>query len=74
MAAQLHVAGVVPDLWIAVVGAEIQKLRSHCSDALCSVRNVCSDEAEGSKDCGIDAAGKIQKIPDDFLEAGFFGC
>ena len=74
MAAQLHVAGVVPDLWIAVVGTEIKKLISHCSDAFCAVGNVCSDGSEGSKDGGIDAAGKIQKRPDDFLEAGFFGC
>ena len=59
MAAQLHVAGVVPDFWIAVVVAEIQKVSRHCSYAFCSVDNVCSDGAEGSKDGGIDAAGKI---------------
>ena len=74
MATHLHVAGVVTDLWIAVVGAEIQKVSSHCSDEFYSVGNVCSDGAEGSKDGGIDAAGKIQKRPDDFLEAGFSGC
>ena len=74
VAAQLNVAGVVPDLWIAVVGSEIQKVRIHCSNAFCSVGNVCSNVAEGSKDGGIDAAGKIQKRPDDFLEAVFFGC
>ena len=74
MAAQLHVAGVVYDLLIAVVGAEIQKLSSNYSDASCSVGNVCSDGAEGSKDDGIYAAGKIQKRPDDFLEAGSVGC
>ena len=74
MAAQLHVAGVVPDLWIAFVGAEIQNLSSHCSDAFCFIGNICSDGAEGSKDGGIDAAGKIQKRPEDFLEAGFVGC
>ena len=74
MAAHLHVAGVVPDIWIAVVCAEIKKVSSHCSDALCSVGNVCSGGSEGSKDSRIDAAGKIQKGPDDFLEAGFFGC
>ena len=73
MATHLHVAGVVTDLWIAVVGAEIQKVSSHC-DALCSVRTFCSDGAKGSEDGGIDAAGKIQKISDDFLEAGFVGC
>ena len=59
MAAQLHVSGVVPDLRIAVVRAEIQKVSSHCSDAFCSVSNVCSDGAEGRKDGRIDAAGKI---------------
>ena len=74
MASQLHVAGVVPDLWIAVVGAKIQKVISHFSDALCYVGNVCSDGVEAIKDGGIDAAGKIQKRPDDFLEAGFVGC
>ena len=74
MAAKLHVAGVVPDLCIAVVGAEIQRIISHCSNAFCSVGNVCSDGAEGSKDAGTDASGKIQKRPDDFLEAVFFGC
>ena len=74
MAAQFHVAGVLPDLWIEVVCAEIQKVSSHCSGALCSVNNVCSDGAEGSKDGGIDAAGKIQKRPEDLLEAGFVGC
>ena len=74
MAAQLHVAGVVPELWIAVVRAEIQKVSSHCRDAFYSVGNVCSDGSEGSKDGRIDAAGKIQKGPDDFLEVGFVGC
>ena len=74
MATQLHVAGVVPDLWIAVVGAEIQKVSSHCSNVFCSVGNVCPNGAEGSKDGGIDAAGKIQKRHDNFLEAGFVGC
>ena len=74
MAAQLHVSGVVSDLWIAVVGAEIQKLSIHCSDSVCFVGNVCSNGAEGSKDGGIDAAGKIHKRPDDFLGAGFVGC
>ena len=72
MAAQLHVASVVPDLWIAVVGTEIQKASSHCRDAFCSVGNVCSDGAEGNKDGGIDALGKIQKRPENFLEAVFF--
>ena len=74
MAAKLYVAGVVTDLWIAIVGPEIQKVSRHCSDAFCSVGNVCSNGAKGSKDGGIDAAGKIHKIPDDFLEAGFVGC
>ena len=74
MAAQFHVAGVVPDLWIAVVRAEIQKVSSHCSDAFCSVGNVCYDGAKGSKDGRIDAAGKMQKGPNNFLEAGFVGC
>ena len=74
MAAQLHVVGVVPELWITVVRSEIQKVISYCSDSFCSVGNVCSDGAEGSKDGRIDAAGKIQKGTDDFLEAGFFGC
>ena len=74
MAAQLHVTGVVSDFWIAVVRAEIQKVSSHCGYAFCSVRNVCSNGAEGSKDGRIDAAGKIQKGPNDFLEAGFVGC
>ena len=74
MAAQLHVAGVLPDLWIAVVRAEIQKVSSHCSDVLYSVGNVCSGGSEGSKDGRIDAAGKIQKGPENFLEAGFFLC
>ena len=74
MAAQLHVAGVVPDLCIAVVRVEIQKVSIHCSNAFCYVGNVCSDGAKGSKDGGIDAAGKIQKRPDDLLEAGFVGC
>ena len=74
MASQLHVAGVVPDLWIAVVCAEIEKVSSHCSDAFCSVGNVYSDGAEGGKDGGIDAVGKIQERPNDFLEAGFIGC
>ena len=41
MAAQLHVAGVVSDLWIAVFCTEIQKISSHCSDAFCYVGNVC---------------------------------
>ena len=50
MAAQLHVAGLVPDLWISVVGAEIQKVSSHFSDAFCSVGNICSDGAKGNKD------------------------
>ena len=74
MAAQLHVAGLIPELWIAVVGAEIQKVISHRSDTFCYVSNVCSDGSKGSKDGGIDAAGKIQKIPNNFLEAGFSGC
>ena len=71
MAAQFHVAGVVPDLWIAVVRAEIQKLSSHCSNMFCSVNNVCSNGAEGSKDGRIHEAGKILKEPNNFLEAGF---
>ena len=74
MAAQLHVASVVPELWNAVVCAEIQKVRSNCSETFFSVGNVCSDGAEGSKDGGIDAAGKLQERPDNFLEAGFVGC
>ena len=74
MAAQLHVAGVVPTIWIAVVGAEIKKVSSHCSDAFCSVSNVCSDGDKVSKDGRIDASVKIQKLLNDFLEAGFVGC
>ena len=74
MDAHLHVAGVVPDLWIAVAGAEIQNISSHCSNAFCYVGNVCCNGAKGSKDGGIYAAGKIQKRPDNFLEAGFVGC
>ena len=57
-----------------VVGAEIQKVSRHCSDVFFSVGNVSSDGDEGSKDGQIDAAGKIQKRLDDFLEAGFVGC
>ena len=74
MAAQLHVAGVVTDLWIAVVSAEIQKVSRHCRDAFCSVVNCFFGGAEGSKDGGINAAVKIQKRPEDFLEAGFVRC
>ena len=72
--AQLHVSDVVPDLWIAVVGAEIQKVSSHCRDAFCSIINVCSNGAVGSNDGRIDASGKIQKRPNYFLEAGFVRC
>ena len=67
-------AGVLPDLWIAVVRAEIQKVSSHCSDVLYSVGNVCSNVSEGIKDGGIDTERKIQKIPNDFLHAGFVEC
>ena len=74
MVTQLQVAGILSYLWIAVVGAEIQKVSSRCSDAPYSVVNVSSGGAEGSEDGGIDAAGEIQKISDDFLEAGFVGC
>ena len=74
MAAQLHAAGVVPDFWISIFRAEIKKVSSHCVDTFCSVRDVCSDGAKGSKDGRIDAAGKIQKVPNNFLESGFVGC
>ena len=74
MDAQLHVSGVVPDFWIAIVRAEIQNVSSHCGDVFCSISDVCSDGAEGSEDGRINAAGKIQKGPDNFLEAGFVGC